>query len=83
MIYLTQIIYINTNEEAAFHQFENVAIPLISKYNGRLLLRLRPTDTNVIESNIETPYEIHIVEFASQKDFDSFKIDKKKTRFYT
>jgi hypothetical protein len=42
MIYITQLIYIIDGQEKTFHQFEDVAIPIISKYNGRLLLRVRP-----------------------------------------
>ena len=44
MIYLTQLIYIKEGQEEVFHQFEDIAIPAISKYNGRLLLRVRPDD---------------------------------------
>jgi len=43
MIYITQLIYIHKGQEHAFHQFEDIAIPLIEKYNGKLLLRLRPS----------------------------------------
>lgn len=39
MLYITQLIYIREGQESVFHQFEDVAIPIISKYNGRLLLR--------------------------------------------
>jgi hypothetical protein len=42
-LYFTQLIYIKERQEATFHQFEDVAIPLISKYNGQLLLRVRPS----------------------------------------
>ena len=80
MIYITQIIYIQPGKEDAFHDFEDVVIPLISKYNGQLLLRLRPSDVSVIERNIETPYEIHIVEFTSQQDFDNFKSDEERNK---
>ena len=42
MIYITQLIYIKEGQENIFHQFEDVAISIISKYNGQLLLRIRP-----------------------------------------
>ena len=63
MIYITQLIYIKQGEELTFHQFEDVAIPLISKYNGQLLLRLRPSENEIIERAIESPYEVHIIKF--------------------
>lgn len=80
-IYITQIIYLKEGQEKVFNQFENVVIPTIVKYNGRLLLRIRPTIDCVIESNIERPYEIHIVEFNSEQDFENFKSDKERQNF--
>lgn len=81
MIYLTQLIYIKDGKEDIFHQFENIAIPTILKYNGRLTLRIRPDDNSVIEKDIEKPYEIHLVEFETQKDFDNFKNDEERKKF--
>jgi hypothetical protein len=34
MNYITQFIYIKTNAEDVFHQFENTAIPILSKYSS-------------------------------------------------
>ena len=81
MIYLTQLIYINKGQEEVFHQFEDIAIPSILKYNGRLTLRIRPEDNSIIERNIEKPYEIHLVEFDTQEDFENFKKDKERKQF--
>ena len=81
MIYLTQLIYIIEGQEEVFHQFEAVAIPTILKYNGRLTLRIRPTEDSIIEKNMETPYEIHFVEFNTQEDFDNFKKDEERKKF--
>ena len=81
MIYLTQLIYLLNNKEEIFHEFEELAIPIITKYNGRLTLRVRPNKQSIIESNIEVPYEIHFVEFNSQQDFDNFKKDKTRSNF--
>jgi uncharacterized protein (DUF1330 family) len=80
-IYITQLIYIKEGQESTFHEFESLAIPTVSKYNGKLLLRTRPTSENVIENNIEVPYEIHFVEFDSQADFDAFKLDEERKKF--
>ncbi|MBM1106201.1 hypothetical protein JQC67_08640 [Aurantibacter crassamenti] len=81
MIYITQLIYIIEGQEEVFHQFEEMAIPTILKYNGRLTLRIRPQNDSVIERNIEKPYEIHLVEFDSQADFDNFKNDEERKKF--
>lgn len=81
MIYLTQLIYIKEGQEDVFHQFENVAIPLIKRYNGRLLARIRPTDDSYIERQMEKPYEIHLVEFYSEQDFKAFTQDESRKQF--
>ena len=81
MIYLTQLIYLKEGQEEVFHQFEDVAIPIILKYNGRLLLRIRPDDTSFVETSIDKPYEIHLVEFAADEDFQNFMKDEERKQF--
>lgn len=81
MIYLTQLIYIKEGQEETFHAFEEVAIPIIGKYRGQLLLRLRPTAETVIESTMDQPYEIHLVSFHDEKDFESFAQDEERKQF--
>ncbi len=81
MIHLTQLIYVYKGQEEIFNQFEEIAIPTISKYNGRLTLRVRPNKDSTIENNIEVPYEIHLVEFDTQEDFDNFKNDEERKKF--
>jgi uncharacterized protein (DUF1330 family) len=81
MIYLTQLIYIKEGQEEIFHQFEDIAIPAISKYNGRLLIRVRPDKNSIIEDNIGNPYEIHLVEFEADQDFKNFSQDEERMKF--
>lgn len=81
MIFITQLIYIIEGQERVFDEFESIAIPTISKYNGRLLFRVRPTESNFIESQIEKPYEIHFVEFEAQEDLDNFMKDEERKKF--
>ncbi|HEX5151292.1 MAG TPA: DUF1330 domain-containing protein [Parafilimonas sp.] len=81
MIYILQLIYIKEGQEHVFLQFEDVAIPIISKYNGRLLLRIRPDENSFVEHSIEKPYEVHLVEFDNEKDFEDFKLDEERKKF--
>lgn len=81
MIHLTQLIYVKEGKEEIFHEFEEIAIPTILRYNGRLTLRIRPQDNAVIENTIKVPYEIHLVEFDSQDDFENFKMDEERKKF--
>ena len=81
MIFITQLVYTKEGQESVFHQFEDIAIPAILKYNGRLLLRIRPTDDTFIEHHIDKPYEIHLVEFASEQDFENFTQDEERKKF--
>jgi uncharacterized protein (DUF1330 family) len=81
MIYITQLIYIIEGQEHVFHQFEDIAIPTIAKYNGQLLLRVRPSDSSFIEYQIDKPYEIHLVKFDSEQDFVNFMHDEERKKF--
>ena len=81
MLYITQLIYIKKGQEAVFHQFEDIAMPIIAKYNGQLMLRLRPTENEIIESNIEPPYEVHLIKFDAKNDFHNFMLDEERKQF--
>jgi uncharacterized protein (DUF1330 family) len=81
MIHITQLIYLKEGQEKVFDEFEVVAIPIISRYNGRLLLRVRPQENAFIEYTIDKPYEIHLVEFDSEEDFKKFGQDEERKRF--
>jgi hypothetical protein len=48
-----KFIYIIEGQEAIFHKFEALAISVISKYNGRLTLRIRPSDDTIVEKSYE------------------------------
>ena len=80
MLYLTQFVYLNEGQERTFHAFEDVAIPLISKYRGELLLRVRPNPESIISAVVEVPYEIHVVRFESEDDFQRFSADEERQR---
>lgn len=80
MIYITQLIYIHEGKEAILDQFEAVAIPLIYKYNGVLIFRCRPAKEAFIEGK-DQPYEIHLVSFPLEKDFEAFKKDEERKQF--
>jgi uncharacterized protein (DUF1330 family) len=81
MIYFTQLIYIKEGQEQVFDEFEAIAIPAILKYNGRLLLRIRPSENSFIENSIDKPYEIHFGEFDSEQDFENFTHDEERKKF--
>jgi uncharacterized protein (DUF1330 family) len=81
MIYVMQLIYIKEGQETIFHQFEDVAIPIIAKYNGKLLFRIRPTKESFIEHHIDKPYEIHLVEFETNQDLENFSRDEERKKF--
>jgi hypothetical protein len=81
MLYLTQLIYIKEGQEAVFDEFEAVAIPLIAKYRGSMLFRLRPAAKDFISNEIERPYEIHFVSFPETADFQAFMADEERKQF--
>jgi uncharacterized protein (DUF1330 family) len=80
MIYITQLIYIHEGKGGVLDQFEAVAIPLIYKYKGILVFRCRPAKEAFIESK-DQPYEIHLVSFPSEDEFEAFKKDEERKQF--
>jgi hypothetical protein len=80
MIYLTQLVYVHEGREAAFHEFEDIVLPLLGKYGGELLLRLRPDRAAVIGGSLEPPYEVHVVRFASEEDLRRYAGDELRQR---
>lgn len=80
-VVITQLIYLKENMEDEFNQFESLVIPFIKKYNGTLLLRHRLSPEQVIESKIEMPYEIHLVEFNSEEDFSRYMSNPDRQKF--
>lgn len=81
MIYLTQLIFVKKGKEAIFHQFEDVAIPLMEKYNGRIEYRIRPSKSAFISGEKEKPYEIHFISFDLEEDFQNFMDDDSRLEF--
>ena len=81
MIYLTQLVYVHPGKEDVFHQFEDIAIPLIAKHGGTLVLRLRPNAESVIANDGEVPHEVHIVRFENEDDLARFARDDERQRF--
>jgi hypothetical protein len=80
-IYVTQVIYLHPGQEEAFQQFEDVALPTLARYNGQLLLRIRPTKETFIGGSLENPYEMHLVVFATEEDLQGFMQDDTRKRF--
>lgn len=76
MIYLTQLIYIQEGQEETFYEFENVVLPLLWKYNGQLLLRLRPANSTFVANSIEPPFEIHLVAFETEEGLEQYQQDE-------
>ncbi|MGI8423208.1 MAG: DUF1330 domain-containing protein [Chloroflexota bacterium] len=81
MIILTQLVYVHPGKERAFDEFEALAIPLIARHRGHLMLRIRPTQESVVVSKVEVPYEIHVVRFESDDDFTRFAANPERREF--
>lgn len=81
MIYITQLIYIKQHQEKMFDEFEKVSIPIISRYNGKMMLRIRPDKNSILESSIDQPYEVHVVSFETENDFERFMEDEERKNY--
>lgn len=81
MVYITQLVYVKPGQEKVFDEFEAVAIPLIARYRGKLLFRIRPDAASFIEGETSPPYEIHLVSFPADEDFLAFGKDPERAAF--
>lgn len=81
MIYFTQLIYLKPGQEKVFDEFEAVAMPLIARYQGDLILRMRPPVSSMIEGSGNPPYEIHVVSFPGEAEFQGFAKDPERASF--
>lgn len=81
MIYITQLIFIDENEKESFLEFEDKVLPLLKKFKGKLLYRLRPKEEEYIFSNEDKPYEIHIVSFETENDFEEYMNDDERKKY--
>jgi hypothetical protein len=81
MLYYTQIIFVKKGKEDQFNLFESHVLPLLEKYNGILIYRVRPSDSAVIESTIDRPYELHVVTFPERKDFEGYSGDQERLQY--
>ena len=81
MIYITQLIFVKEGKEDKFLEFESHAIPLMERYNGKIIYRLRPSKDNFIDNDKEIPYEIHFISFDSEQDLIEFMKDNSRLNF--
>lgn len=73
---ITQLIYLNDGGEKDFLEYESIVLPLLEKYGGKLMFRIRTArESFVYPAEGELPYEVHIISFETKDDFLRFKSD--------
>ena len=80
-IYLTQLIFINPGKEQVFMEFEDFVLPLMEKYRGKMLYRIRPGKNNFVHAEGDHPYEIHFLSFESEEDFSAYMKDNTRLQW--
>jgi len=70
MLHLTLLIFVKEGKEAAFAAYEEKMIPLLARYNGRLLYSMQPNADDTMKG--EVPHEIQILSFDSRTDYQSY-----------
>lgn len=81
MVFLTQLIYVQAGKEGEFQEFESIVLPLLPRYGGELLLRLRPEGSSFVAGSLEVPYEVHLVSFETEEGFVGYSMDAVRERF--
>ena len=68
MIYITQLIYIKKGQEKVFHEFEEIAIPTILKYNhGGLVVGYQSL------AEYHKDIDAVVVQFNNTTDFNGYE----------
>src|SRR5262245_14543195 len=80
MIYVTQLVYVHEGGEGTFQEFEEVALPLLARYRGELVLRFRLERSTQIGGSEDTPYEVHVVRVESEADLTAYSNDAERQR---
>jgi len=78
MIVLTQLIYVREDCQQVFQNFESIVLPLLTRYGGQLILRLRPDDASFVAGSAERPYEVHVVSFQSEEGLAGYMNDPQR-----
>lgn len=79
---VVQLVYIKEGKESVYLAYEDIVLPLVEKYQGKALLRLRPDENSVINSDMEKPYEVHMVEFPSAQELENYMNDEVRRKFF-
>ncbi len=79
-IFVTELVYVRPGREPEFLEFETQVLPLLSKHGGELLLRLRPPANAMMGGSYETPFEVHLVRFASEAHMAHYVDDPQRRR---
>lgn len=67
----TALIYLYEGKEAIFYRYEDIVLPLMAAYGGKLISR-----THIIHKHTgDEPDEIHMISFESVEGFERYKAD--------
>ncbi|WP_182411739.1 DUF1330 domain-containing protein [Adhaeribacter radiodurans] len=77
-LFITLLVYLHEGEEESFLKYEDQVLPLLPKYNGELLYRIRPEKINFVQTPTEYPYELQLLSFSSAQDFENYRQDKER-----
>ena len=80
MIYITQWIFIKKGKEKGFLECESLDIPIMEKYNGKIIYRIRPTEDSFVNKTIKKPYEIYFISFEAEDDLNRFLQDEDRNQ---
>ena len=81
MIYIIQVVFVYEGKEEIFKDFEDIVLPLMKKYGGKLLYRIRPNVDSVLVAEGDSPYEIHVISFESDEGLQEYGQDPVRTKF--
>ncbi len=80
-LYITLLLFVKEGKEDIFQTYEEKVLPILGRYEGELIYRIRAQADSFLHLGYEMPYEIHLLSFASLADFERFKQDDERKAY--
>ena len=77
-LFVTQLIFLREGQRESFEEYEDAVIPLLEKYRGQLMYRIKCHEDYVQCRLNEMPHEIHIISFPNQAALKNYLEDPKR-----
>lgn len=81
MFCISILVFVYEGKESEFLKYENLVLPLLGSYHGKIMYRIRPTKESIVSAEGELPFEVHVLSFPSKQKFEAYLLDSDRKKF--